>query len=84
MNVCERHDEFLADYKKLDDKLDKIAVGQSRIETLLKSGYLTKDQHNIDIGKLHDKINKTVFRLFILVTGLTSGISGLISYLVTK
>lgn len=84
MNVCDRHDEFLTDYKKLDEKLDSIQVSQSRIETLLKSGYLTKDQHNIDIGKLHDKINKTVFRLFIVVTGLASGISGLISYMVNK
>lgn len=84
MNVCDRHDELSTDYKKLDDKLDKIALGQSRIETLLKSGYVTKDQHNTDIGKLYEKINKTVFKLFIVVVGLTGGISGLISYMVNK
>jgi len=81
MEKCDQHDSLVHEYRSLDSKIDSVMIGLGRIETLLKAGYVTKDVHNKDMGKIHEKINRTVFRLFIIVVGMTGGIASLISYI---
>ena len=74
---CDLHHEF-------DQKIDNILVALTRIETKIEHGFATKKELNMQSSKLHEKINKTVMRLFIVVVGLTSFISGLVSYITSR